>query len=145
MSRDGLKLPDMGAIIDLTVGEWDLVADLFDPECRRGAPEVYPRRLMVEAMLWMARTGVPWRHLPVRFPPWTAVWSQRRRWRAKRGVGPGARRPSAYGAPNLSDSTTCSSSSRSAWVVSDEYVASMTRRCPLTSRTHSRSTWPATC
>ena len=48
----------MGAVIDLTDGEWTLVADLFDPEGRRGAPEVYPRRLMVEAMIWMARTGV---------------------------------------------------------------------------------------
>ena len=63
----------MGAVIDLTDGEWILVADLFDPEGRRGAPEVYPRRLMVEAMIWMARTGVQWRYLPVRFPPWTAV------------------------------------------------------------------------
>ena len=48
----------MGAVIDLTDGEWTRVADLFDPEGRRGAPEVYPRRLMVEAMIWMARTGV---------------------------------------------------------------------------------------
>jgi hypothetical protein len=29
-----------------------------DPDGRRGAPDLYPRRLMVEAMLWMARTGV---------------------------------------------------------------------------------------
>jgi putative transposase len=72
----------MGAIIDLTDGEWALVADLFDPVVRRGAPEVYPRRTMVEAMLWMARTGVQWRYLPERFPPWSAVWSQWRRWRA---------------------------------------------------------------
>jgi transposase len=72
----------MGAVIDLTDQEWDQVADLFDPPGRRGAPEVYPRRLMVEAMLWMARTGIQWRYLPARFPPWTAVWSQWRRWRA---------------------------------------------------------------
>ncbi len=72
----------MGAVIDLTDQEWDQVADLFDPPGRRGAPEVYPRRLMVEAMLSMARTGIQWRYLPARFPPWTAVWSQWRRWRA---------------------------------------------------------------
>ena len=82
VSLDGLKLPDMGAILDLTDGEWNLVADLFDPDGRRGAPEHYPRRTMVEAMLWMARTGVQWRYLSERFPPWTAVWSQWRRWRA---------------------------------------------------------------
>ena len=58
VSRAGPRLQGMGAIIDLTDGEWGLVADLFDPEIRRGAPEVYPRRRMVEAMLWMARTGI---------------------------------------------------------------------------------------
>lgn len=72
----------MGAVIELTDQEWDLVADLFDPVGRRGAPEVHPRRTMVDALLWMARTGVQWRYLPERFPPWTAVWSQFRRWRA---------------------------------------------------------------
>ena len=80
----------MGTVLDLTDHEWELVSDLFDPDGRRGAPEVYPRRLMVEAMLWMARTGVQWRYLPERFPPWTAAWSQWRRWRA-RGVWEQAR------------------------------------------------------
>ena len=51
----------MGTIVDVSDAEWEQVADLFDPDCRRGAPEVYPRRLMVEAMLWMARTGIQWR------------------------------------------------------------------------------------
>ena len=82
LARDGLRLPGMGAILDLTDGEWDLVADLFDPDGRRGAPERYPRRAMVDAMLYMARTGVQWRYLPERFPLWSAVWSQWRRWRS---------------------------------------------------------------
>jgi len=72
----------MGTIVELTDHEWEQVADLFDPDVRRGTPETYPRRLMVEAMLWMCRTGVQWRYLPERFPPWTAVSSQWRRWRA---------------------------------------------------------------
>src|SRR5450756_601145 len=72
----------MGTIVDLADAPGELVADLFDADGRRGAPEHYPRRTMVEAMLWMARTGVQWRYLPELFPPWTAVWSQWRRWRA---------------------------------------------------------------
>jgi putative transposase len=72
----------VGTIVDVTDAEWDQVADLFDPDGRRGAPDLYPRRLMVEAMLWMARTGVQWSYLPEQFPPWTAVWSQWRRWRS---------------------------------------------------------------
>jgi transposase len=36
---------------------------------------------MVEAILFLARTGIQWRYLPDRYPPWEAVWQQWRRWR----------------------------------------------------------------
>jgi transposase len=58
------------------------VAELFDPPGRRGAPAVVPRRQMVDAMLFLARTGCQWRYLPERYGEWTAVWAQWRRWRA---------------------------------------------------------------
>ncbi|MGH2488089.1 MAG: transposase [Candidatus Limnocylindria bacterium] len=47
-----------------------------------GAPAIVPRRQMVDAMLFIARTGIQWRYLPERYGAWTAVWSQWRRWRA---------------------------------------------------------------
>jgi putative transposase len=72
----------VASIIELTDDEWDLVEDLFDPAGRRGVPATYPRRLMVEAMLFLARTGCPWRYLPTQYPPWQAVWKQWLRWRA---------------------------------------------------------------
>jgi transposase len=53
-----------------------------DPPGRRGAPAVIPRRQMVDAMLFIGRTGCQWRHLPERYGAWTAVWAQWRRWRA---------------------------------------------------------------
>ncbi len=37
---------------------------------------------MVDAMLFIARTGCQWRYLPERYGAWTAVWAQWRRWRA---------------------------------------------------------------
>ena len=37
---------------------------------------------MVEAILFVARTGCQWRYLPERFGPWGSVWQQWRRWRA---------------------------------------------------------------
>src|ERR1035437_9203922 len=82
-------VPDVGTIIDLSDDEWDLVADLFDPDGRRGTPAQHPRRRMVEAMLYLARTGCQWRYLPERFPAWEAVWSQWRRSRGGRGLGGG--------------------------------------------------------
>jgi transposase len=37
---------------------------------------------MVDAILFLARTGCQWRYLPDRFGAWGAVWQQWRRWRA---------------------------------------------------------------
>jgi putative transposase len=73
----------MGAVIDLTDDEWKLVTDLFDPPVHRGVKGTVPRRDIVNAILWIARTGCQWRYLPARFPDWQAVWSQWRRWRDK--------------------------------------------------------------
>jgi putative transposase len=75
-------LADMSFAIALSDEQWELVADLFDPPGRRGAPAHIPRRQMVDAMLFIARTGCQWRYLPERYGPWTAVWAQWRRWRA---------------------------------------------------------------
>ena len=37
-------------------------------------------RLFVEAVLWIARTGSPWRDLPVFFGKWNAVYVRFRDW-----------------------------------------------------------------
>lgn len=42
-------------------------------------------RLFVEAVLWVACTGAPWRDLPAEFGNWNSVFQRFRRW-AKRGV-----------------------------------------------------------
>jgi transposase len=51
----------------MTDEQWHRVADLFDPPGRRGAPARIPRRQMVDAMLFLARSGCQWRHLPERY------------------------------------------------------------------------------
>ena len=66
---------------DLTDAQWRLVRDLFDPPGRRGASARIPRRRMVNAVLYQARTGCQWRYLPGHFEPWGAIWQQLRRWR----------------------------------------------------------------
>jgi putative transposase len=37
-------------------------------------------RLFFEALLYLARTGVPWRDLPAEFGAWDAVYNRFRRW-----------------------------------------------------------------
>ena len=43
------------------------------------APEL-PDRMFFEAVLYWARTGVPWRDLPDVFGDWSAVYNRLRRW-----------------------------------------------------------------
>lgn len=75
----------MPALYELSDLQWNLVSDLFDPPGRRGPRARVPRRQMVEAILWLARTGCQWRELPERYGRWEAVWGQFWRWR-KKGV-----------------------------------------------------------
>jgi transposase len=70
------------AISDL---EWSRVSGHLP--VREGKPEwVSARnRLFFDGVLWVARTGVPWRDLPERFGRWNSVWRRFDRW-AKKGI-----------------------------------------------------------
>ncbi len=70
----------MTSMAELTDPEWALAEDLVDQPGRRGVPARHARRDIVEAILFLARTGREWRCLPDRCPPWEAVWQQWRGW-----------------------------------------------------------------
>ena len=42
---------------------------------------------MFEAMVFILRTGIPWRDLPARYGPWNSVYTRWRRW-CQRGLWP---------------------------------------------------------
>ena len=42
-------------------------------------------RTVINGILWVLRTGAPWRDLPERYGKWTTVYSRFQRWR-KAGV-----------------------------------------------------------
>ena len=69
----------------LTDVQWDQIADLLPG--KRGDPgrSGADNRLFVEAVLWIARTGAPWRDLPAMFGNWNSVFQRFRRW-ARKGV-----------------------------------------------------------
>lgn len=60
---------------DLTDLQWDNISLRF-PEGDRsqgGRPRKYPAREVVNAILYLARSGCAWRMLPHDFPPWKHV------------------------------------------------------------------------
>jgi transposase len=48
---------------------------------RRGRLRVWPLRAIVEAILYLDRTGCAWRYLPADFPPWQTVYGYFAAWR----------------------------------------------------------------
>jgi transposase len=48
---------------------------------RRGRPRIWPRRRIIEAILYLDRTGCAWRYLPTDFPPWQTVYTYFAAWR----------------------------------------------------------------
>lgn len=64
----------------LTAEQWAQIAPLLPPEVGRVARPAKSNRLMVEGVVWILRTGAPWRDLPKRFGPWQSVYTRFRRW-----------------------------------------------------------------
>ena len=59
---------------DLTPPQWDNIEHLFPQgDGTTGRPRTYPLREIVNACLYLARTGAAWRVLPHDFPPWKTV------------------------------------------------------------------------
>ncbi len=51
-----------------------------------GHPPTVPDRVFFEALLYVARTGIPWRDLPAEFGSWDAVYHRFRRWARSGGL-----------------------------------------------------------
>jgi transposase len=70
-----------GYSTDLTDEQWALIAPHLPPPRPGGRPRQTNLRDVVDAILYLLRTGCQWRLLPRNFPPWGTVWSYFRRWR----------------------------------------------------------------
>ena len=63
---------------DLTDKQWSKIEPLL-PQKKRGRDAIHSRREMVNALLYLARTGCQWRMLPHDFPAWSSVYAFWRR------------------------------------------------------------------
>ena len=53
--------------MDITDEQWNLIKDIFPPPAATGRPRI-PDREVLNGILWVLRTGAPWKDLPDRYP-----------------------------------------------------------------------------
>ena len=63
----------------LTDAQWAFLQPMLPPAKKRGRPPT-DRRRVVDAILYVLKGGIPWRLLPVDFPPWQTVYHIFRQW-----------------------------------------------------------------
>ena len=73
--ENGQKYPS-----DLTDRQWQVIRQLFPPRNRRGRRPI-DRRRIVNAILYVVRTGCQWRMLPQDYPNWSTVYGIFWKWR----------------------------------------------------------------
>ena len=63
--------------------QWDRLSAHIIGDARSRGSSGRDNRLFVEAVLWIVRTGAPWRDLPEAFGSWNSVFRRFSRWSAK--------------------------------------------------------------
>ena len=67
---------------EVTDEQWDRIEGHLPRErSPKGGRPAKDNRQMFNAMLWIARSGAPWRDLPEYYGPWKSVYTRFRRWR----------------------------------------------------------------
>lgn len=66
---------------DLTDKQWSIIAPLIPRSKTGGRPRTVVMREVIDALLYLSRTGCAWRMIPHDFPPFTTVHTYYRRFR----------------------------------------------------------------
>ena len=73
---------------ELTDEQWERLQPLLPPHKQQSAKGGRPakdHRTIVNGILWIDKTGAPWRDLPERYGPWQTVATRFYRW-TKQGI-----------------------------------------------------------
>jgi transposase len=66
---------------DLTDGQWQRLEPLLPPQSPKTGRPSKDHRTIINGILWVLRTGAPWRDLPERYGLWRTIASRFYRWR----------------------------------------------------------------
>jgi putative transposase len=72
-------MPDASFDTDLTAAQWDYLQPMLPPPKRLGRPPT-DRRVVLDAILYVLKGGLPWRRLPRSFPPGKTLYHVFRAW-----------------------------------------------------------------
>jgi transposase len=67
-------------VSELTGAQWEKIRLLLPKYGVQARRQVSEPRLIIEAILWVMRTGSAWREIPERFGPWSSVAERYYRW-----------------------------------------------------------------
>jgi transposase len=70
---------------EISDDSWDRIKDLLPGKAGDPGVTAKDNRLFINAIVWIAKTGAPWRDLPERFGNSNSVWRRFDRW-SKKGV-----------------------------------------------------------
>jgi transposase len=65
---------------ELSEAQWDRLRPLLPPQRPRTGRPANDHRTVINGILWILRTGSPWRALPERYGSWKTVSSRFYRW-----------------------------------------------------------------
>lgn len=66
----------------VTDEQWEVIQPILPKRTAKTGRPPSDTRLMLNGILWILRTGSPWRDLPERFGPWQTVYDHFAKWRA---------------------------------------------------------------
>jgi transposase len=67
---------------DLTDAQWERLAPLLPPQRPDTGRPAHDHRTVLNGILWVLRSGAPWRDLPDAYGRWQTAYSRFRRWQA---------------------------------------------------------------
>ena len=65
---------------DLSNEQWEKLKPLLPPQKPKTGKPNHDHRQVVNGILWILRTGAPWRDLPERYGKWESVATRFYRW-----------------------------------------------------------------
>jgi putative transposase len=70
---------------ELSDEEWERIKDLLPGKSGDVGVTAKDNRQFINAVIWIDRTGAPWRDLPERYGKWNTVYQRFNRW-SKKGI-----------------------------------------------------------